>query len=594
MGISYMNSSLSFCYFYAFVIVIYFGSGSSAIATAGNETDFHALIGFKAKITNDPFGVLNSWNDSSHFCQWHGVTCNHRRSRVTMLDRQSLKLIGSISPSIGNLSFLKELNLMNNSLSHEIPREIGYLHRLKHLILTYNSNGGKIPTSISSCTNLISILFSGNKLEGEIPAEIGDLLKLQLISISFTNLTGSIPHSIGNLSYLDTLSLDVNNLVGTIPDALGKLRGLAFLSLDSNRLSVTPYPTSSNSLIIAIYVDLSDNHLTGTLPIEVGILKSLGKFDVSGLVPSEGIFKNLSTTSLEENYTLCGGIPELHLPPCLSTRSKQSRMTHTLRLVIAIVSSLLGVASGKFWIRLQGTLDVGRNLIAVKVLNLVRRGAFKSFLAECEALRNIRHRIFLEEWLHPPVGINEANVAPRNLNVLQRLNIVVDVACALVYVHHHCETPIVHYDLKPSNILLDKEMTGHVGDFGLAKFYLESSHTDPFNQSSCIGIIGTLGPTDDRFIEGLNLHNYVKAAIPEQVVAIFDPVLLQAGAEETVINNRSRTSINRTMECLISIFGIGVACSVESPGERMSISNAAAQLISFRNKLHFNSANFRL
>ena len=138
-------------------------------------------------------------------------------------------------------------------------------------------------------------------------------------------------------------------------------------------------------------------------------------------------------------------------------------------------------------------------MVAIKVLNLLRHGASKSFVAKCEILRNIRHRNLvkvlticssidyqgrdfkalvyeflgngnLDEWLHPTPGTNEAVEEPRKLSLIQRLNIAIDVASALDYLHHHCQTPIVHCDLKPSNILLDDEMVGHVGDFGLAKF----------------------------------------------------------------------------------------------------------------------------
>ena len=51
----------------------------------------------------------------------------------------------------------------------------------------------------------------------------------------------------------------------------------------------------------------------------------------------------------------------------------------------------------------------------------------------------------LDEWLHPtPRKINEALEKQRKLSLLQRLNIAIDVASALDYLHNHCETPIVH------------------------------------------------------------------------------------------------------------------------------------------------------
>ncbi|ONK59332.1 uncharacterized protein A4U43_C08F5350 [Asparagus officinalis] len=73
----------------------------------------------------------------------------------------------------------------------------------------------------------------------------------------------------------------------------------------------------------------------------------------------------------------------------------------------------------------------------------------------------------LDDWLHPK---EDKEGELKKLNLMQRMNIAVDVASALDYLHHLCETPIIHCDLKPSNILLDDSMTAHVGDFGLAKF----------------------------------------------------------------------------------------------------------------------------
>ena len=101
----------------------------------------------------------------------------------------------------------------------------------------------------------------------------------------------------------------------------------------------------------------------------------------------------------------------------------------------------------------------------------------------------------LDEWLHPTPRTNDALEKPRKLSFLQRLNIAIDVASALDYLHYHCKTPIFHCDVKPSNVLLDDEMVGHVSDFGLARFLHDIIQDSSTNQLSSIGVRGMIGYT---------------------------------------------------------------------------------------------------
>ncbi|XVF83990.1 hypothetical protein PTKIN_Ptkin16aG0539100 [Pterospermum kingtungense] len=995
--------------------------GSSAFAINGNETDRQALLQFKAKISGDPLGIMRSWNDSIHFCQWHGVKCGRRHRRVTKLDLTALKLMGTISPYIGNLSFLRVLILYKNSFIQEIPQEIGHLRRLEDLDLERNSIGGEIPSNISGCSKLTYLYIGHNLLVGEIPATLGHLSNLKELSFQNNTLRGSLPPFLGNLSSLEAISLIQNRLSGVIPKTLGQLKNLTFFSVSSNEMSgivpsslfnlsnirvldivenkfhgtlpsklgvSLPYleiflvsmnqlsgpfpisianasnlvwleigknkftgklssfqkleqlqrlniysnllgsdsandlnflcsltnatrlekvdiggncfggtlpdcisnlsatftfffmernnivgrmpvgfvnlinleilaaggnqlsgfipsiigrlqklqlfsvgansfsgaiPTSLGNLTMLFSLDLSrnnlqgeippslgncenlnefylsnnnlsgsippqiaglsslsiglylsSNHFTGALPFEVGKLRNLGELDVSqnmlsgvipndlgncimlgvllmtgnffhgsipsslsslrgltnldisrnnltgkipdflvtfsslrylnlsynnleGLVPIGGVFKNTSATFLEGINKLCGGILEFHLPNCENLKQHKGRST--LKLIIAIVSTLSEailvfsiiflcwfrkkrklsattneenplrlsyqsilkatngfssetlVGEGSFGFVYKGVLEDGKT-IAIKVLKLLSHGASRSFLAECEALRNVRNRNLikvltacsgidyngndfkalvyefmanrsLEDWLHPPVGINiGGEETEKSLNLFQRLNVAIDVGCALEYLHHHCETPIVHCDLKPSNILLDDEMVGHVGDFGLAKFITSDFQNHTSSQSSSLGFRGTIGyappeyglgssvttygdvynygvlllemftgrrPTDEMFKENLNLHSFVRTALPNHVVEITDPILLQEIFRgETRINNtfneRSEKG-NKLLWGLNSIFEIGVACSSELPTERMNMVNVVAQLCSIKEKL---------
>ena len=129
-------------------------------------------------------------------------------------------------------------------------------------------------------------------------------------------------------------------------------------------------------------------------------------------------------------------------------------------------------------------------------------GALKSFDAECEVLRNVRHRnltklissctnldfkALILEWM--PNGSLETWLHSEEycLNFLQRLNIMIDVASALDYLHCRCSTPIIHCDLKPSNVLIDNYMIAHVCDFGIAKLLGEKEF---LAQTKTLGTIG--------------------------------------------------------------------------------------------------------
>ena len=97
-------------------------------------------------------------------------------------------------------------------------------------------------------------------------------------------------------------------------------------------------------------------------------------------------------------------------------------------------------------------------------------------------------------------------------------------------------------------------------------------------------------PIDNIFQDNFNLHSFVKAALPERIADIIDPTLLCDREEgKTRVNditrNKSQNGSPKIQECLTFILGIGVACSVEFPSERMNMSAVVIKLQAIRKKL---------
>ncbi|CAN1347029.1 Probable LRR receptor-like serine/threonine-protein kinase At3g47570 [Linum perenne] len=238
-----------------------------------------------------------------------------------------------------------------------------------------------------------------------------------------------------------------------------------------------------------------------------------------------------------------------------------------------------------------------------KVFNLERSGASKSFIAECEALRNIRHRNLMKivtvcssvdrhgNDFKAVIYEFFANV-PKRLTFLQRLNVAIDVASALDYLHHQCQVPLAHCDLKPSNIR-QTSSTGLKGTIGYAPPEYGTG-----NEVSIQGDVYSYGilllemftgmrPTDANLPQGLSLHKLVENA------------LLHKGNKSHGIsgNDSKHHSIREESfeEVLTNILEVGVACSSDLPQERFSISEVASKLLSVRNKLlDFHDMNIKV
>ncbi|KAL4363281.1 hypothetical protein GQ457_04G034530 [Hibiscus cannabinus] len=267
-------------------------------------------------------------------------------------------LTGTIPSSLGYLSKLKDLKLWLNQLQGGIPQELSNIQTLETLILDFNELTGPVPYGLSNCTRLNWISLSNNRLTGEIPAWLGELSNLAILKLSNNSFYGRIPPELGDCKSLIWLDLNTNNLNGTVPNVLFKQSGkiavnfiagkrymyikndgsaachgsgnlLEFAGIRSEQLDRIStripcnftrvygghtQPTFNNNGSM-IFLDLSYNSLSGTIPKEIGSMSylfilNLGHNNISGAIPQEiGDLKGLGILDLSYNK-LEGLIPQ--------------------------------------------------------------------------------------------------------------------------------------------------------------------------------------------------------------------------------------------------------------------------------------------
>lgn len=95
---NYIRVVLSLC----LIAVVKFSPGDVAAAgSSGSERDVASLMAFKDAVTQDPHGVLHSWNQSLQFCNWTGIRCNTEKWRVVRVDLRNMSLQGVLTPPAG-------------------------------------------------------------------------------------------------------------------------------------------------------------------------------------------------------------------------------------------------------------------------------------------------------------------------------------------------------------------------------------------------------------------------------------------------------------------------------------------------------------
>ncbi|KAJ9688310.1 hypothetical protein PVL29_014150 [Vitis rotundifolia] len=466
--------------------------------------------------------------------------------KVVMVYNNSLS--GNVPSGLWTLVNISRLMLSHNSFTGELPDELGW--NLSRLEIRDNMFHGNIPAGVASWKNLVVFDAGNNQFSGPIPSELTALPLLTTLFLDRNLFDGHLPSKIVSWKSLTFLNLSRNQISGMIPAEIGYLPDLLDLDLSENKLSGQIPPEIG--LLTLTFLNLSSNHLTGKIPSEFENKAYDSSFlNNPGLCTSNpfmGIGLQLCHSETRKKSKISSESLALILSVAAAAavlallfsfivfrvyRRKKHRFDPTWKLTsfqrlnfteANILSSLAETnvigsgGSGKVYCVPVNHLG---EVVAVKRIWTHRNLDHKlerDFLAEVEILGAIRHsniikllccvssedskllvyeymeKRSLDRWLHwkrRPM-IASGLVHHFVLAWPQRLKIAVDIAQGLCYMHHDCSPPIVHRDVKSSNILLDSEFNAKLADFGLAKMLIKPGELN--TMSTVAGSVGYMAP----------------------------------------------------------------------------------------------------
>nr|GME02905.1 receptor-like protein kinase 5 [Ipomoea batatas] len=447
-------------------------------------------------------------------------------------------LSGTIPDGLWTARNLTRLLINNNQFTGQLPQKVAT--NLYLVDISNNRFSGEIPPEISSWSKLDTFRASNNLLTGKIPQELTALSSLSVLKLDGNKLSGNFPKNIISWKSLSTLTCSRNQLSGTIPPALGLLPNLYQLDLSENQFSGEIPPEIGRK---PISLNLSSNHFSGKIPDQFeGAAFQRSFLNNPGLcatMPSIGL-RDCGAKSEKSNkisakvIAILGStvaflfvVIILYMVYLFRSYKKRERALlardwklksfHTLSFNQSNIipnlreENVVGSGgSGKVYVV---TLSNGEKVAVKRIWSKHKLDEMleKEFQAEVGILGTIRHSNIVKLWCC--ISSEESNLLVyeymenRSLDLWlhakrrppgefldwpTRLRIAIGAAQGLSYMHHDCSQPIVHRDMKSSNVLLDSEFNAKIADFGLARTLIK--HGDPNIVSTVAGSFGYIAP----------------------------------------------------------------------------------------------------
>ncbi|KAF0927292.1 hypothetical protein E2562_031495 [Oryza meyeriana var. granulata] len=361
--------------------------------------------------------------------------------------------------------------------------------------------------AISSPARITSINLSSSGLSGEISSSFGNLEALQNLDLSNNNLAGPIPDALSQLPSLTVLDLTGNQLSGSIPSGLLKriqdgslnLRYANNPNLCANGNSCQPAKKKSK---VAIYIVVPVVLVVVIISVatllccllrrtkQASMNNSLKPQNETAInVPSNSGYRHSSSLRLENRRF---------------TYNELEKITNNFQRVLG---------RGGFGYVYDGFLEDGTQ-VAVKLRSESSSQGPKEFLAEAQILTRIHHKNLVSmigyckdgEYMalvyeYMSEGTLQEHIAGKNnngryLTWRERLRIALESAQGLEYLHNGCNPPLIHRDVKATNILLNTRLEAKIADFGLSKTFNYNNDTHVSTNT----LVGTPGYVDPEYV----------------------------------------------------------------------------------------------
>lgn len=355
--------------------------------------------------------------------------------------------------------------------------------------LSHNSLTGPIPKSISLLKKLKILKLEFNQLSGEIPQDLGKLENLLAVNISYNRLIGRLP--VGSIFQ----NLDQSALEGNLGICSPLLRGPCKMNVPKP-LVLDPYaygnrggnenqdgePSSSRSSRHHRFLSIS-----AIVAISAAAVIALGVMVITLINASarrRHAFVDNALESMCSSSTRSGSVAAGKLI-MFDSKSSPDWISSSLD---SILNKAAEIGGGVFGTVYKAALGGEGRVVAIKKLvtsNIVEYP--EDFDREVRILGKARHQNLIPlrgyYWTpqlqllvsdYAPEGSLQAKLHERSpsaapLTWATRFKIVLGTAKGLAHLHHSIRPPIIHYNVKPSNILLDEHMNPKISDFGLAR-----------------------------------------------------------------------------------------------------------------------------